>query len=267
MAYDGFSLQYHKQTFNSKSYLEEYYSHPQTYEAVLSILHKFFKERFQDHQSDLKILDYGSGPTLANSISVSKYASEIIFADFVQRNRDAIKAWVDKATDAYDWSEYFHLVVKNLEGGDEAAILERQERLRSISKGIVYCDITQDQFIESGYEGPYDVVMCHGTLQAVIQTKEDYIQYTKKLCTLLKPGGWLILSEFEDSPDSELGYYRVGEETFYYHLMTAAILNDCMDGAVEGAGLKHPQKERANYIKDSNSSDHGQVLLFARKPN
>ena len=69
MATGDFSSQYQRNIFDSKSYLEKYYSNPQRYRAFWHILHKFFKDKFHDRQSDLKILDYGSGPTVAKSIS------------------------------------------------------------------------------------------------------------------------------------------------------------------------------------------------------
>ena len=59
---------------------------------------------------------------------------------------------------AADWSSYFDYVVQTLEGGTEVEAREREERMRKVQK-IVPCDLTQDNVIEQGYDGPYDVIV------------------------------------------------------------------------------------------------------------
>ena len=61
----------------------------------------------------MKILDYGCGPSLPNSISAASKASEIVLADYAVSNREHLQKWVDRDSSARDWTPY---IVQTLEG-------------------------------------------------------------------------------------------------------------------------------------------------------
>ncbi len=122
---------------------------------LLECLDNFFSNL---EPNSLKILDYGCGPSLANEISATAKASEIVMADYCTPNREFVKKWLQDPA-MYDFSSYFKHVVQNLEGGSEQDTARREVELRNKVKAVVPCDITKDQFIAEGYEGPYDVVM------------------------------------------------------------------------------------------------------------
>ena len=63
----------------------------------------------------IKVLDYGSGPSILATISAASKASEIVLSDYTERNRDAINQWLKKDAEAIDWSPHFSYVVEKLE--------------------------------------------------------------------------------------------------------------------------------------------------------
>ena len=157
----------------------------------LENLHQFFNDYPQGHS--LKVLDYGCGPVIAYNISAARVASEIVLAEYTKRSREILKKWLDHDTSAFDWSPYIKRVVQTLEGKSEMEALKREETMRKVIKTIVDCDITKDQPIAEGFEGPYDIVTSSLALESGCKTHADFKAAVKKLLTLLKCGGHLLL--------------------------------------------------------------------------
>ena len=195
--------------FQASEYLKRYYGTPAgSYYTSLRLYH----EVFQSLPTGLRVLDYGSGPSIRGTISAATKASEIVLSDYTEDCRKALRQWLQKHPDAFDWSPYFSHVVKDLEGKGEKEVEERKEEVRRLVKAVVHCDLTQDPPIERGYDQQYDVVMSSLCIDAVARTREEYAQGMNKLSKLVKPGGTLLILGAEVR--GEDGFYVVGEEKF-----------------------------------------------------
>ena len=146
-------------------------------------------------ENGLTVLDYGCGPNLANHISAASKATEIVLADYCKPNREFIKKWLAADPSAHDWLFYFKHVVETLEGKSHQESIERQKLLRDKVKAVVACDSTKDQFIEEGYEGPYDVVISFMCLGNAATNTEEYLCYLRKLVSLVKINGTLLYAD------------------------------------------------------------------------
>ena len=181
-------------------------------------LHKFFRKKSLDESTDvdeLKVLDYGCGPVIANVISAASLASEIVLAEYTEEGRTAVRRWLDKDPSSFNWSPYFKYIVQTLEGKSLQEAEEREERLRRVVKAVVRCDVTQDQPIEKGYEGPYDVVICCLCLADACKTKHEFEIAVRKLAALIKPGGVLLLYNGDSKdPDGPPRSYNIGKRIF-----------------------------------------------------
>ena len=131
----------------------------------------------------------------ANHISAAPKATEIVLADYCKPNRDFTKKWLAADPSAHDWSFYFKHVVETLEEKSRQESIERQKVLRDKVKAVVACDITKDQFIEEGYEGPYDVVVSFLILSNAATDREEYAALLRKLASLEKTNGTLLYSD------------------------------------------------------------------------
>ncbi len=163
----------------------------------------------------LKVLEYGCGPCLIHAISAAAQATEIVFADYTERNCHAIQRWLERDPKAFNWSPYFDYVVQNLEGRTEKESREREEQLRNVVKGVVHCDITQDNPIERGYEGPYDVIITIFCLASACKTPEEFVAAVDKLMGLLKPGGKIVIYDSERVLGAPMGLWTVGDQVFH----------------------------------------------------
>ena len=164
-------------------------------------------------ENGLTVLDYGCGPNLANHISAASKATEIVLADYCKPNRDFTTKWLAADPSAHDWSFYFKHVVETLEGKSHQESIERQKLLRDKVKAVVACDITKDQFIEEGYEGPYDVVISSLCLSNAATNTEEYISRLSKIASLVKLNGTLLYSDVTVK-SAKLSPYMFGGKEF-----------------------------------------------------
>ena len=207
---------YHNK-FSPSIYLETRYKHPgenKLHHFPTQCLHAFFKDVQIPPTSEYSVLDYGCGPAIANVISSAKVATEVVLAEYTEKNREAVQKWLDKESTAWNWRPFFEHIVVTLEGKSPNEAIEREERLRSITRAVVPCDITQDPPIAEGFGGPYDTVMCMLSIEAGCHTHEEYKAAVKRVHQLIKSGGFLLLYSTVRRDTSTLGWYKVGDETF-----------------------------------------------------
>ena len=180
----------------------------------------------------LRVLDFGCGPVLQNSISAVPYASEIVFCDFAAPNREAINKWLRNDPDAFNWSPKFDYVVKTLEGKGEKETREREERMRKVAK-VAFCDILSPTPMEKGFEGPYDVIIECGTINVACTELDSYKRCMKKLTSnsLLKPGGVYANHAINSTEVKENVHYPVGDQWYTFMCLpaenVASVLREC----------------------------------------
>ena len=175
----------------------------------LHCYHELFATSEFTEKRDISFLDYGIGPNLSALISAATHSSEMILADYAETNLKYLQQWVDNIPTGFDWTPYFEYVVRYLERKqEEDAVKERMELVRSTIKAIVPGDLTKHVVIKSGYEGPYDVVHLALTLNVTAKSVEDYKVHVKKVASLVKPGGKLILLEASHEPRLFLSTHR-----------------------------------------------------------
>ena len=189
-----------------------------------------YHDAFQSLPSGLSILDYGSGPAILSTISSAVKASEVVLSDYTEGNRRALRQWLARDPNAFDWSTLFSYAVKDLEGKTDREVVERQELVRKLVKTVVRCDLTQDPPIESGYDLQYDIVIVNLCIANAAQTQEDYRQGVAKLGKLVKCGGVLMIYETERS-GSGSGYYYVGKAKFHNVSVSSEFVAEAMRDA------------------------------------
>ena len=167
-----------------------------------------YHNAFNELTDDLSVLDYGSGPTIIATISAATKASEIVLSDYSPTNCEAIRNWLDKSEDAFNWDDHFQFVITKLEGKEEE-VLKRKQKVRKVVKAVVHCDLTQDPPIEEGFNKLYDVVISSFVLQTIAKSYEDYKSLLYRFSRLVKPNGCLMLFSVENN-----GYYTIGDQSF-----------------------------------------------------
>ncbi|XP_064620546.1 indolethylamine N-methyltransferase-like [Lineus longissimus] len=193
--------------FDVKTYLNNYYvleNNPYLY-RFLQMMHQLVAAGSIPDGG--RLLDVGSGPCIHSVISTGSRCSEIVCSDFVEQNRDEILRWVNGAIDAHNWEPVFQYVCK-LEGkSDEWKT--RQSHIRQAIKHVVPCDVHQDNPLAPLVFEPFDVITSSLCLEAACLDEPSYRKAVKRLASLLKPGGLLIIGGVHGQ-----SFYSVAKETF-----------------------------------------------------
>ena len=169
----------------------------------------------------LRILGYGTGPSLHQTVITAAKASEIVVSGYSAENREALRLWLDAADPAaFDWVPFFRSAIQDLEGGGEKAVFERVEKIRSVVKAVVHCDLSQDPPVERGYDVQYDVINSCFCLCVAAKSLDEYQQGIVKLSKLLRPGGVLMIFESEHR-NCQLLTYPIKEHKCPYLAVTS----------------------------------------------
>ena len=202
--------------FNPQDYLQTYYSVNNLNPVILFRL-KQLNEFYQSYPgtAKLKILDIGSGPTIASAISAAPHAAEIVLSEYTEANRSALLQWLNNDPNAFDWTLYFKHVVVDLEGKTEEKVPIRAELVRKVVKAVVLCDANRDPPIPTEYVDEYDVVTDFFCLVSACATTEDYTAALVRLHALLKPGGKIVLNTPEHENTLTPVSYPVGPYQFF----------------------------------------------------
>ena len=204
--------------FNPQDYLQTYYSVNNLNPIILfrlKQLNEFYTSPTQALHAKLKILDIGSGPTIASAISAAPHAAEIVLSEYTEANRSTLLQWLNNDPNVFDWTHVFKHVVVDLESKTEEEVPIRAELVRKVVKAVVPCDVNQDPPIPTEYVDEYDIVTEFLCLTAACTTKEDYKAALVRLHALLKSGGKIVLYTVHCKDAPTQASYPVGSHTFF----------------------------------------------------
>jgi hypothetical protein len=192
--------------FNPRDYLEEYYSTiPRENEDLIHFLVKAFNFMLKG----MKLLEFGSGPTMFTALAASRRASEIHLSDFHYANRLELQRWLDRDENSFNWSAYTQLVLQfEKQDASPVAVAKREQVTRSLVRSIMHCDTTRNPSIEET-KLIYDAIASNLCFEAVAQNLEQWQKCLQNATMRLRSGGKLILTAVKGSQA-----YSVGKEVF-----------------------------------------------------
>ena len=221
---------------------------------------KQLHELYQSYPSaaKLKILEIGTGPSIANTISAAPYAAEIVLSEYTEANRSTLLQWLNNDPSGFDWTHIFKRVVVDLEGRSEEEVPIRAELVRKVVKAVVPCDVNQDPPIPTQYVDQYDIVTDFLCLVSACATTEDYTAALVRLHALLKSGGKIVLYTSETRNTLTPVSYPVGPHNFF----GLRISRDVIFKSLEQVGF-HDVKTMAQTRKDLGLPDDIQPDVVA----
>jgi hypothetical protein len=191
--------------FNPQTYLNEYYT---SFPSENLAQFRFLINAFSKVSLNARVLEFGSGPTLFSSIISSPRAREIHVSEYSDSNRDEISRWLRRDPKAFDWRPTIRKVLE-LEGQsvtDQKMLLREAEVRRKLTQ-VMPCDATSPFPLEVPVQ--YPVVVSNLCIEAAAQNHEQWQQCMLNMCSLIEPGGKLILAAAK-----EADAYPVGGDIF-----------------------------------------------------
>jgi len=229
-------------------------------EFALKGFHEFWSKILA--KKNLRVLEFGGGPSIFDLIPAAPYAEEIIFAEYSEKNREEVVKWLQKSPESHDWLPYFKFVVQTLEGknsDEEVAI--RESELRKKIKHILPCDIGWEDPVKwpsswSSQSAMFDVVTTSLCLEACVTSDEGYRHAIAKMKKYLKPGGYLVMY-------GVLGetYYMVGQERFYCFPLSKDLIEQTLTN--EGFKIRDDMKLFVPEITDPYCDQQAMFFLSA----
>ncbi len=191
-----------------QDYLSEYYGEvmPDEHFAM-----EFLVESLRHVAPVAVALEFGCGPTIHHSLPMATVAGEIHMAEYLENNRAQIQQWLDRDSQAFDWT-HFGAETLELEGNSAptaAQIEERERLLREKVTQVVPGDAFDADPLGEQKRGFYPLVASHYCAEGCTTDKEEWRVCMSHIAGLVAPGGVWILSACGAS-----NAYAVGERYF-----------------------------------------------------
>ncbi|CAB4019994.1 nicotinamide N-methyltransferase-like [Paramuricea clavata] len=232
--------------FDPKTFLEQFYKNFKvSVSPIIEALHEFwsnFKAPTDTEPTKVRYLEFGGGPSIMSVIFASRHVDHIVFSEYTEANRQAVKSWIAGDPDAHDWMPLIEIVVLELEqgrgivdeSGESSADKEKLERVLNAAanevkrkiKSIVPCDVNKAPIVQlDGVDvaKPFDVVSTSLCLESCVSSEAHYKSSVAELCKFLKPNGYLFMNGVLEET-----YYYVGEEKFYNFPLTEKMVKAAM---------------------------------------
>jgi hypothetical protein len=177
--------------FDPREYLAECYPAPNA-EDQFGI--RFMVAALRRMPPGLRALEFGGGPALPGVAVLAARASEIHFCDYVPANLTEVRRWLNDEPEAYNWRPYIKMVLE-AEGGPATpeTIARRAAEMRRKVTHLAACDALAE--LPLGAEAaPYDLVMARDCTDVAAANLAEWRRILQNVTTLVKPGGWLLVS-------------------------------------------------------------------------
>ncbi|KAM9296646.1 nicotinamide N-methyltransferase-like [Gastrophryne carolinensis] len=206
--------------FDPKAYLEMYFHLDECRRFFLKHLAHLFISGLVKGKT---LIEIGTGPSIYSLLSACEAFEDIIVSDFTDCNLEAFKDWLLERPGAFDWSRIVKIVC-HLEG-DRTTWKEKEARLRKSIKQVLKCDVLKSPPIE-GAVPQADCILSSLCLESACKDHKDYVAALHHMISLLKPGGYLVLTGVIGG-----SYYNVGGVRFSCCTLTEPFIREALAGA------------------------------------
>ncbi len=193
-------------TFDPRVYLEENFN---GLDDEDEFAYQFICSALRPLGSQMLIHEFGGGPALYSVAALAAKAREIHFSDAVEASLAEVKKWIRAEPGGFDWKPYIRLSLEH-EGLDATpeAVLSREADMRRLLTRLMICDAQSAQPLGPGAL-QYDLVAAHHCTDVAATNREEWFQVLRNVTTLVRPGGYLMLSITTGTK-----HYTVGKKVF-----------------------------------------------------
>jgi hypothetical protein len=261
---ENHSIKY-KDKFNTSHYLKSYCSQVvPAYAFYIRSVVRILRDNYIQRPKVGTALDFGGGPSLWLSFLIAQYADSIQFCDFTSGNLQAVHDWLNRSSNAHDWTTFFLHILRE-DKTREIDLLKWENDLRQafVRFPLKHCDINDINCpILSGPADQYDIIVSCDCLEAACLTRDSYKQAMRRLVRVLKPGGLLILLGV-----IECSFYTVGNERFFSLVIDEQLVREALQEAGINLDQVHIENEKVENENKSLCDYNGCRAVSAIKSN
>ncbi|KAM8939576.1 nicotinamide N-methyltransferase-like [Pelodytes ibericus] len=218
-------------------------------EAVIDSMKYIHKEAISGHVKGDLLIDISFGPGISHLFSIFDQFKEITILEFNDRSVKYLERWINKHEDATDWTHVSEILME-LHGKCDVW-QEKEEALRRKIKLVLKCDFDKENLMDRITLPKADCIITTWILDCVSKDHAAYCRNLRKISSLLKPGGHLILFG-----DINVTYYMIGQEKF--HILTYD--EEFLRSSLKDARFKIERYEAIDRKTNSGIIDHDKVV-------
>ncbi|XP_072281450.1 nicotinamide N-methyltransferase-like [Pyxicephalus adspersus] len=229
---------YHLHDFDHENFLQTFVS-PTIDEMIFKELIIFPMEIYPKIVKPGKtLIDCSVGPVSSHLLPLVEYFSEIIILEPNETSIRELQKWMDKDEGSLDFSQTSRFMAEWGVLGNN--LKEMEESLRKKITRIAKCDLNKEIPTEPYIPPKADCLLSGYLLDHISHDKDTYCKYLKKMVSLIRLGGQLILV---GSFDGE--FYITGGHKFNILSYDEVFLRQALDQA----GLKIDYFKRAKILQ------------------
>lgn len=178
----------------AESYIRQYYPPERPVTNDEAAIYRFIVRVSPRLAAVRTAIEVGCGPTLHHAIMLAPFVESLEMADYLDENLAHVRRWLCNASGAEDWSRYTRFCVETdgLEPSD-TAVLEREALTRKRISLVRPVNILHPEPLGSA-KSRYDLVSSFYCTEEVAHTVEAWEEVLASLCSLVRPGGYLLLA-------------------------------------------------------------------------
>ncbi|XP_055337142.1 nicotinamide N-methyltransferase-like [Paramacrobiotus metropolitanus] len=198
--------------FNARKYLESYYKTDEHGKSLENSLNGYIFRKLNSifegcDKGKGRLLDVGTGPSIAFLIPGSMKFHYIYCSDFTPGCRMELTMWCAGDASAYRWDGFFKYAARLDE--KESQWEEYEERLRNSVIGILPCDLMCSDPMTPEKLSPVDVMSATFSFTAAAADYEDFENCIERMSEYVRTDGTFILVDYLGA-----SYYIVDDEKF-----------------------------------------------------
>ncbi|XP_075451568.1 indolethylamine N-methyltransferase-like [Ascaphus truei] len=249
---------YHDEEFDPRGLIDTYCyngTNDMFEDLVVFPITQLFKTFSSGRVRGETLLDVTIGPVAFHLLTACDFFKEINVIEFTDANIREFEMWRNKEPGAADWSHAAKIVCE-LEGKSEEW-QGKEDKARRAVKRVVKCDFTKDNPLEPVVLPQMDCLLSILVLQVVSKDLQDFCNNLKKLASMLKTGGhMLLLATYNCS------CYMIGAHKFFSLSFEEEFIREsfCDAGFIIENLETLPTKKTSNFA----TYDHV-IFMIARK--
>ncbi|XP_068102589.1 indolethylamine N-methyltransferase-like [Hyperolius riggenbachi] len=203
---------YHKHAFNSRAYIETFFSDkPDMVFAEDSLKFPMMNFQYMFSSGFVKgniLIDLSIASIIHHLYSVCDIYKDIIILKLTENCNMETSRWKDSRTGAFRWTHASAHV--SLLDGQSAQIEDKDQQLKASISHVISCDFDNENITYPVVLPLADCITTLGIIEAISEDEDDYMGNLEKISKLLKPGGHLMLIGLLNA-----SYYVIGGEKFH----------------------------------------------------
>ncbi|XP_075460437.1 indolethylamine N-methyltransferase-like [Ascaphus truei] len=249
---------YHDEEFDPRVFIDTYFcngTNDMFVDTLVYPIKQLFKTFSSGRVRGETLLDVTMGPLAFHLLTACDYFKEINVIEFTDANIREFEMWRNKEPGAADWSHAAKIICE-LEGKSEEWE-GKEDKARRAVKRVVKCDFTKDNPLEPVFLPQMDCLTCLYVLNVVCKDHKALCSYLKKLASMLKIGGHMLLFASYNGT-----FYMLGEHKFFSLSCDEEFIRE----AVCDAGFIIENLEALPTKKTNTFSDYDHIMfMIARK--